>query len=122
MKIEWPLPAMGRHETRHPHRQADWRTLGNVGTIDLSPESIRDLEVLGFQLMSGSAWRPPAAGTRVGPTISLGLAIPTRRPDGDYDLTFGVWCGETCGSQHMAVLRHDASGWRVLSSMMRSIF
>lgn len=91
-------------------------------SIDLAPESIRDLGELGVQLMPGSAWQPPTEGTRVGASMNMGLGIPTRRPDGDYDLGFGFWCGGTCGSQHAAVLRHDASGWRVLSSMMNTIF
>ena len=90
--------------------------------IDLSPESIRDLGEIGVQLMPGSAWQPPPEGTRVGTTMSMGLGIPTRRADGDYDLEFGFLCGGACGSQHEAVLRHDASGWRVLSSEMGLIF
>lgn len=90
--------------------------------IDLSPESIRDLGEIGVQLMPGSAWQQPPDGTRVGKTMSMGLGIPTRRADGDYDLQFGFHCGSVCGSQYEAVLRHDASGWRVLSSEMGLIF
>lgn len=90
--------------------------------IDLSPESIRDLGEIGGQLMPGSAWQPPPEGMRVGATMRMGLGVPTRRGDGDYDLQFGFYCGSVCGSQHEAVLRHDASGWRVLSSEMGAIF
>ena len=90
--------------------------------IGLSPESIKDLGEIRAPLMPGSAWQPPAEGTRVGTTMRMGLGIPTRRPDGDYDLTFGFYCGGTCGSHHAAVLCHDAAGWRVLSSEMGVIF
>lgn len=90
--------------------------------IDLSTESIRDLGEIGVQLMPGSAWQLPPEGTRVGKAMSMSLGIPTRRADGDYDLKFGFFCGGACGSQHEAVLRHDTSGWRVLSSEMGLIF
>ena len=91
------------------------------GMIDLSPESIRALGDTGLQLMPGSAWQPPSSGARVGTTMNMGLGTPTRRPDGDYDVTFGFWCGGLCASDHTAVLRHNASGWHVLSSVMNSI-
>lgn len=91
------------------------------GMIDLSPESIRSLGDTGLQLLPGSAWKMPQSGTRVGTTMNMGVGTPTRRPDGDYDITFGFWCGGLCASSHTAVLRHDASGWKVISSVMNSI-
>lgn len=96
-------------------------TPGGDGAIDLSPESIRALASLGLQLHPGSAWEPPSEGVRVGATMNLSVGIPTRRPDGDYEVTFGFLCGSVCASQYTAVLRYDASGWRVLSSQMNSI-
>jgi hypothetical protein len=53
--------------------------------------------------------------------MNLSVGIPTRRPDGDYEVTFGFLCGSVCASQHTAILRYDASGWRVLSSEMNWI-
>ena len=91
------------------------------GMINLSAESIRSLDDTGLQLLPGSAWKAPQSGTRVGTTMNMGVGTPTRRPDGDYDITFGFWCGGLCASSHTAVLRHDASGWRVISSVMNSI-
>lgn len=91
------------------------------GAIDLSSESIHALASLGLKLHPGSAWQPPLEGVRVGATMNLSMGIPTRRPDGDYEVTFGFWCGSACASRHTAVLRYDASGWRVLSSVMSSI-
>jgi hypothetical protein len=86
--------------------------------IDLSPASIQALRDTGLELMPGSAWTPPPSGTHVGPTMNLGIGTPLRRPDGNYDLTFGFHCGGLCASSHTAVLRHDASGWHVISSVM----
>ena len=91
------------------------------GMIDLSPESILALEHTGFLLLPGSAWQPPSDDTRVGTAMQLSLDTPAKRPDGDYDVAFGYWCGKACSSQYDAVLRHDASGWHVLSSAMRSV-
>lgn len=91
------------------------------GMVDLSPESIQALERTGFLLLPGSAWQPPSDDTRVGTVMRLSMGTPIKRPDGDYDVTFGYWCGKACSSQYDAVLRHDASGWHVLSSVMSSI-
>lgn len=89
--------------------------------IDLSPESIRSLSDTGLDLMPGSAWKPPQSAGHVGTTMHMGVGTPTRRPDGDYDITFGFWCGTLCASSHTAVLRYDQSGWHVLSSVMTGI-
>ena len=89
--------------------------------IDLSPESIRSLGDTGLPFLPGSAWKAPQSGTRVGTTMTMGVGTPTRRPDGNYDITFGFWCGGLCASSHTAVLRYDTSGWHVISSMMNSI-
>ena len=89
--------------------------------IDLSPESIRLLRDTGLQLMPGSTWKAPPSGTHVGTTMNLGVGTPLLRPDGDYDITFGFYCGGLCASGHKAVLRRDAAGWHVISSVMESI-
>ena len=89
--------------------------------IDLSAESIRALGDTGLQLRPGSEWTAPPSGTRMGATMSMGVGTPTRQPDGDYHITFGFWCGGLCASSHEAVLRYDASGWRVISSIMTTI-
>lgn len=89
--------------------------------VDLSAASIQQLSDTGLELMPGSTWTAPPSGTRVGPKISMGVGTPLRRADGDYDVTFGFYCGGLCGSGHTAVLRHDASGWRVVSAVMNMI-
>lgn len=89
--------------------------------VDLSPISIQQLSETGLVLLPGSTWTAPPSGTRVGPKMSMGVGTPLRRPDGDYDVTFGFYCGGLCGSGHSAVLRHDAAGWRVVSAVMNMI-
>ena len=82
--------------------------------IDLSPESIQALGDTGLQLMPGSAWQPPSRGTHVGATMNMGLGTPTRRPDGDYDITFGFWCGGLCWAirPYYATTRRDGMCFR----------
>lgn len=89
--------------------------------IDLSPLSIQQLSDTGLELLPGSRWTSPPSGTRVGPEMSMGIGTPLLRSDGDYDVTFGFYCGGLCGSGHSAVLRRDASGWHVISSVMNMI-
>jgi hypothetical protein len=88
--------------------------------LDLSADAIRQLADTGLRLFPGSAWpsgkAPPAATM-----MRMNVLLPTRRPDGDYDVQYGFWCGDLCASWHNAVLRHDAKGWHVLSSNMEAI-
>lgn len=89
--------------------------------IDLSPDSIRSLGETGLQLLPGSAWKAPHGGAQGHAAMRMGVGTPTRRADGDYDITFGFWCGLLCASSHTAVLRHGTSGWQVISSEMKWI-
>ena len=88
--------------------------------LDLSPVAIHRLADTGLQLFPGSAWptgKAPADLTM----MRMGVGLPMRRPDGDYDVRYGFGCGSLCGSSHSAVLRHDAGGWHVLASHMDAI-
>lgn len=89
--------------------------------IDLSPEAIRSLRDLGRTILPGSRWSSPANPGHIGSEMSMGVGLPRRRADGDYEVDYGFWCGTLCASSHTAVLRHDARGWRVVSSHMTSI-
>jgi hypothetical protein len=91
---------------------------GGGRPIDLSADAIRSLGDTGLQLRAGSAWKAPASGALEHTGMTMGVGTPTLRADGDYDITFGFWCGPLCASSHRAVLRHGASGWRVISSQM----
>lgn len=90
--------------------------------IDLSAATIRSLHDLHIAIFPGSEWLPPKeAGRHVGTEMTLGIRLPTRRADGDYEVQYGFWCGTLCASSHTAVLRYGAEGWRVVSSVMDSI-
>ena len=86
--------------------------------IDLSAQAIRSLKDVEIAIFPGSAWTPPKDGVRVGRDMAMGVRLPTRRSDGNYDVQYGFICGSLCGSGHTAVLRHDATGWHVVSSFM----
>lgn len=94
---------------------------GDDRPIDLSEESIRSLGDTGLQLLAGSDWKVPESGAQAHTAMEMGVGTPTRRADGDYDITFGFWCGPRCASSHTAVLRHGTQGWHVISSEMKSI-
>lgn len=94
---------------------------GGDRPVDLSAESIRSLGDTGLQLRAGSDWKAPESGAQVHTAMRMGVGTPTRRADGDYDITFGFWCGPLCASSHAAVLRYGSSGWHVISSEMKSI-
>jgi hypothetical protein len=88
--------------------------------LDLSPDAIRSLADTGLQLFPGSAWPTGKAPPDL-TMMRMGVGLPLRRPDGDYDVQYGFGCGSLCGSSHSAVLRHDAQGWHVLASHMDAI-
>lgn len=91
-----------------------------VRQLDLSPDAIHRLGDTGLQLFPGSAWpsgkHPPDLTM-----MRMGVSLPMRRQDGDYDVQYGFWCGTLCASSHTAVLRHDANGWHVVTSRMDAI-
>lgn len=86
---------------------------------DLSADAIRQLVDTGLRLFPGSAW--PSGKAPMQQRMRMNVGLPMRRPDGDYDVQYGFWCGDLCASWHTAVLRHDARGWHVLSSNMEAI-
>lgn len=88
--------------------------------LDLSPDAIRRLADTSLQLFPGSAWPSGKAPPDL-TMMRMGVGLPMRRQDGDYDVQYGFWCGTLCASSHTAVLRHDAKGWHVLTSHMDAI-
>lgn len=88
--------------------------------LDLSPDAIRRLADTGLRLFPGSAWPSGKAPPDL-TMMRMGVGLPMRRQDGDYDVQYGFGCGSLCGSSHTAVLRHDADGWHVVASQMGAI-
>lgn len=89
--------------------------------VDLSGDAIRGLADTGLALFPGSAWEAPRSQEPTGVTMRMGVGLPMRRADGDYNVQYGFYCGTLCASSHTAVLHHDAAGWHVVSSRMDAI-
>ena len=88
---------------------------------DLPPEVFEKLRGTGLTFLPGSRWKSPG-DVAVSEDASLNVQEPLRRADGDYDVAFNFYCGGLCGSANAAVMRHDDSGWHVLSSAMTMIY
>ena len=85
--------------------------------VDLSSDAIHKLADSGLKLFPGSAWPTPKDGRMPAATsMRMSVGLPMSRPDGNYDVQYGFYCGDLCASWHTAVLHHDASGWHVVSS------
>ena len=93
---------------------------GGGASIDLPAEVIAELKGMGIIFLPGSAWTPPG-NVISSPNMRMSIAAPLRRPDGKYDVEYSFYCGGLCGSTHIAVMEHDASGWHVITSTMTSI-
>ncbi|QRP62464.1 hypothetical protein I6J77_09885 [Rhodanobacter sp. FDAARGOS 1247] len=90
-------------------------------SIDLSEDSIRQLADTGVELFPASALTASRRDAREKPWMQMGVGLPMRRQDGNYEVMYGFYCGPLCASSHTAVLRHDAEGWHVLTSTMNTI-
>lgn len=89
--------------------------------LDLSEAAIGQLADLRLKLFPGSAApASPKNAVSIG-FMTMGVNLPLRRKDGDYDVNYGFYCGMLCASWHAAVLHRDAKGWHVVSSHMNAI-
>lgn len=89
--------------------------------LDLSQDSIRRLADTGLAVFAGSTAPTPAKNAESNQAMVMGVGLPLRRKDGDYDVNYGFYCGMLCASWHVAVLHHDGKGWHVVSSHMNGI-
>lgn len=89
--------------------------------LDLSEDAIRQLADLRLKVFPASA-QPASHETVPGASrMLMSVGLPMHRPDGDYEVKYGFYCGSLCASWHTAVLHRDAKGWHVLSSRMDGI-
>ena len=90
----------------------------SVDGHDLPPAAVEAMRRrTGITFAPGSAF-VPENGATVGNFWNIGIGKPTPRSDGDYDLTWGYYCGMLCASGNTATLHHDATGWHVVESRM----
>jgi hypothetical protein len=88
---------------------------------DLSSDVFEKLRGTGLTFLPGSRWKSPG-DMAVSEDAALNIQEPLQRADGDYDVSFNFYCGGTCGSTNVAVMRHDDTGWHVRSSAMTAIY
>lgn len=89
------------------------------GLVDLSPDVVASLERDGIHTYPSSAWKP--GGVSGGMNMRFSIGLPIRRPDGDYDVSYGYYCGDLCAGWYTAVMRRDEAGWHVVSTVMNAI-
>lgn len=89
------------------------------GSVDLSPEIVASLKRDGIETYPRAAWKQGSGNVSFDRQFSVGL--PVRRPDGNYDVPYGYYCGPLCAGWFTAVMKHDAAGWHVVSTVMNAI-
>ncbi|PTR33633.1 hypothetical protein C8J98_103396 [Luteibacter sp. OK325] len=85
--------------------------------VDLPATAIAKAQIPGIKILPASAAPGVTAGN--GATqgdYHIGIGIPLKRPDGNYDVTYGYYCGVVCGTSVTAVMSHDHWGWHIVSS------
>jgi hypothetical protein len=87
--------------------------------VDLSPDIVASLKRDGIETYPGSAWKQGSGNVGLDTRFSVGL--PVRRSDGNYDVPYGYYCGPLCAGWFTAVMKHDAAGWHVVSTVMNAI-
>ena len=83
----------------------------SVGDVDISAATISKLSGQGLTIFPGSAWHE-------GNGMRMGIALPTLRSDGDFDVVHSYYCGVRCSSLHRAVMRRTGKVWSVVSSSL----
>ncbi|MET0935329.1 MAG: hypothetical protein ABWX83_05025 [Luteibacter sp.] len=94
----------------------------SVGTgadqpVDLPATAIAKVRIAGIKVLPASAAPKVPAGNNV--TVGdyhIGIGLPIKRPDGNYDVTYGYYCGALCAASITAVVSHDHWGWHIVSS------
>lgn len=90
-----------------------------TGLVDLSSDVAARLKQDGIETYPGSFWKEGAENGSMSMHFSIGL--PVRRPDGNYDVSYGYYCGSLCAGWYTAVMKHDARGWHVVSTVMNAV-
>jgi hypothetical protein len=85
--------------------------------VDIPATAIAKAQIPGITILPASA--APSGSMSNSATqgnYHIGIGIPLKRPDGNYDVTYGWYCGVVCGSSVTAVMSHDQWGWHIVSS------
>ena len=92
-------------------------SMGGDKPVDLPATAIAKAQIPGIKILPASA--APSSSVGTGATqgdYHIGIGIPLKRPDGNYDVTYGYYCGAVCAASMTAVMSHDHWGWHIVSS------
>ena len=90
---------------------------GEEKPVDLPATAIAKAQIPGIKILPASAAPTVAAGNS--PTqgdYHIGIGIPLKRADGNYDVTYGYYCGVVCAASITSIVSHDQWGWHIVSS------
>jgi hypothetical protein len=90
---------------------------GGDKPVDLPATAIAKTKIPGITILPASAAPTGTVGSSVKQgDYHIGIGIPLKRPDGNYDVTYGYYCGVLCAGSMTAVVSHDHWGWHIVSS------
>lgn len=119
------LQSLAEKEPATPQPRSHWyitvmQPNGTPG--DPSTRALASIHIPGADLFPGSkAPAAPPSDTTVSRDVRYSVDLPLRRPDGNYDVNLGYYCGSLCAGSSTYVMAHDAHGWRIVSHTMNWI-
>jgi len=90
--------------------------------VDIPATAIAKAQIPGIKIFPASAAPSATVGSAVTQgDYHIGIGLPLKRPDGNYDVTYSYYCGVVCAASMTAVMSHDHWGWHIISSRMNWI-
>ncbi|QWT20185.1 hypothetical protein KPL74_20870 [Bacillus sp. NP157] len=90
---------------------------GGDKAVDLPASVIAKAKIEGIRILPASAAPKDTVGNGgMQGAYHYGIGVPLKRPDGNYDVTYGHYCGPMCAGSTTLVMEHGTYGWRVVSS------
>ncbi|WP_213949498.1 hypothetical protein [Luteibacter sp. dw_328] len=90
---------------------------GGEKPVDLPAAAIARTQIAGITILPASAApSATASDNAVQGEYHISIGLPQKRPDGNYDVTYGHYCGVMCAGSMTSVVSHDHWGWRIVSS------
>lgn len=92
-------------------------SMGGDKPVDMPATAIAKAKIPGIKILPASAVpSTPAGNSTAQGDYHISIGIPLKRPDGNYDVTYGWYCGVLCASSVTALVSHDKWGWHIVSS------
>lgn len=104
------------HVSTQKIRAGEARFYVSVDGHDLPREAIAALKDTGIDFRPTNSFKPENPTQHVGADWRITIGPLVRRDDGDYEVQWGYYCGSLCAARSTAIVRHESSGWRVVSS------